>query len=104
MGELRSGSCFRCGGEIAASEYGRSEVCVSCRADTKCCRNCEFYDASVSRECREPSAEPPHAKDRANFCELFRPARPKADGDGASGKPSSDQGRSAFDALFKKPD
>jgi len=94
----RSGTCFSCGNTLNQSDYGRSQSCSTCDSDTKCCKNCEFYDAMISRECREPQADPPQHKDRSNFCELFRPGSPKP----TKSSGNKNNAKSAFDALFKK--
>jgi hypothetical protein len=60
------------------------------------------YDTSAHNRCREPQAEWVTDRERANFCDYFKPntqvaaARPK----GASGP--LDEARSAFENLFKK--
>ena len=38
---------------------------------------CVDYDTSVAKSCREPIAEEVKEKDRANFCDYFKP-RPDA--------------------------
>ena len=98
-----SGSCWKCGAEISASEYGRSDSCSRCRNDTRCCRNCQLYDRTVHNECREPAAERVLDKDRSNFCEFFKPGRPKREGSspGLAPQPSGDA-RAAFDKLFRE--
>ena len=34
---------------------------------------CEFFDPNVPNQCREDDADDVHEKERANFCEWFRP-------------------------------
>lgn len=55
----------------------RGDLCPACNADLHACRLCEFFDAGASRGCREPVADPPTDKERANFCGYFKP-RPGA--------------------------
>ncbi len=38
---------------------------------------CVDYDTRVAKHCREPTAEEVREKDRANFCDFFKP-RPGA--------------------------
>ncbi len=67
--------CFQCLKSIslATTEIGRREECPSCHSDMHVCKNCEFYDVKVYNECRESQAEVCREKDRANFCDFFRP-------------------------------
>lgn len=67
--------CFQCQKmiQLATTEVGRREECSSCRADVHVCKNCEFYDPKVYNECRETQADVCREKDRANFCDFFRP-------------------------------
>lgn len=97
MTEL-SGTCWKCGRGLSGSEYARSESCSGCDSDTRCCRNCLFYDPKLNNECRESRADPVVEKGRATFCEFFKPGSPKP----GSPSPSKEPGRTAFDALFKK--
>lgn len=67
--------CFHCLKVIslAATDVGRREECSHCRSDVHVCKNCEFYDAQVYNECRETQADVCREKERANFCDFFRP-------------------------------
>jgi len=98
-----SGSCWKCGKVLSGGDYARSESCSGCDSDTRVCRNCGFYDPSVNNQCQEPQADSILHKDRANFCEFFRPASPKPAG-GAGGRSQSlkSDTKDAFEALFKK--
>jgi len=75
---------------------GRRDLCDGCGAELRCCLQCELHDPASGR-CREPMAEVPREKDRANFCEHFTPGSPRT-----TGPDSAEAARSAFDALFKK--
>ena len=37
------------------------------------CKNCAFYDTSAYNECHEIQAERVVDKERANFCDYFKP-------------------------------
>ncbi len=37
------------------------------------CRMCVFFDPQVARQCREDDAEEVKEKERANFCDYFKP-------------------------------
>ncbi len=64
-----------------------------------CCLNCHAYDESMRYGCREPQAEPPADKERANACELF--VFKKGDRAPKEEDPRA-KALSALDALFKK--
>lgn len=75
----------------------RVEECRSCRAELHVCRMCEFYDVSVAKHCREPIADEVKDKERANFCDYFRPT-PTAYRPGDES--AADRARAELDALF----
>lgn len=91
--------CWKCGAALAALTLPlrRLEECPACRAELHACRMCVDYDTRVAKHCREPTAEEVRAKDRANFCDHFRP-RPQAftPPDTAA----IDRARSELDKLF----
>lgn len=75
----------------------RSDVCPHCRADMRCCKNCQYYDPGAHNQCRETISEYVPDKERGNFCGMFTAfsgERPKpVDVDSAKAK---------LEALFKK--
>lgn len=80
----------------------RSSLCAKCGRELRICLNCVFYLPGAHWDCRETVAEQVTDKERANFCEYFRPA--ESGGvipDSASSK--EDDARSEFDKLFGKP-
>ena len=92
--------CWKCGASLAALTLPlrRLEECPSCRAELHVCRMCLDYDTSVAKHCREPTAEEVREKDRANFCDFFKP-RP-----GAYTAPNTVevvQARTELEKLFK---
>jgi predicted RNA-binding Zn-ribbon protein involved in translation (DUF1610 family) len=90
--------CQSCSVKIEQKFVGRADECPSCGAELHACLNCRFYDEQMSRSCREPLAEPPREKNRANFCDYF-------DFDAAGPRHKDDAGeaaKAAFDALFSK--
>jgi len=100
----RSGNCYSCGRPLNAEDYPRGSFCPGCRAETRCCRNCEFYSPSQNNRCREPQAERVLDKEASNFCEFFRPRAGGPD-QPQSRRPSpasGDSAKAAFDALFKR--
>lgn len=71
--------CWKCGVELKnlLLPFSRYEECSTCKADLHSCLSCRHYDPSVSDGCREDRAEFVLDKDKANFCDYFRP-NPKA--------------------------
>lgn len=91
--------CWKCGASLAALSLPlrRLDECRACRAELHVCRMCVEYDTSVAKHCREPTAEEVREKDRANFCDHFKP-RP-----GAWTAPNTaevDASRAALESLF----
>ncbi len=65
--------CWKCGEVIETDAVFRSDTCLKCGEDVKVCMSCRHYDASVSNQCRETSAEYVHVKTRANYCTYYEP-------------------------------
>ena len=90
--------CHHCAKEVQISDrVGRGDTCPFCNADAHCCQNCSFYDTAAYNECREPSADVVKEKERANYCDFFRPRS-------GSGKIDDKAAalKAAAEALFKK--
>ncbi len=91
--------CARCGREVEVASVSRRDTCPGCGADLRACVQCAFYCPGAYNDCREPQAERVLDKERANFCDYFRPAS------GAGAARAEDvkaQVRARLDALFKK--
>ena len=91
--------CWKCGASLAelTLPLRRLEECKQCSAELHVCKLCEWYSVAVAKQCREPIAEEVKDKERANFCDYFKPrpgAYVKADVTAAT------QAKSALDALF----
>ena len=105
--------CWKCGKPIELSgTVSRSDVCPSCGADVRSCKNCRFYEPGAHYDCRETVDELVKDKERANFCGWFMIAPQDAVSAGGTsiGGASSDSAASstaasdAFRALFgEKP-
>lgn len=96
-----SASCFKCGKELSfGSNVGFKESCPGCDSDVHCCRNCKFYNLSAYNNCAEPQADRVVDKEKANFCDYFRPSGTK--GVGGFGVDSVTKAKSSLDDLFKK--
>jgi membrane protein involved in colicin uptake len=98
--------------------WSRRAECPSCQAELHVCRLCQFYDARVEGKCREERAEQVRDRERANFCDYFKPrpgayraadaaktqaAKAKVDalfGGAEAPAPSPDAARGALDTLF----
>lgn len=90
-------NCFVCGAVLPEKIY-RNTLCESCGAETKVCLNCEFYDESAHWQCHETIPEAVREKDRANFCDYFRPAKTARSRGPASEK--QERARTDFSKLF----
>lgn len=91
--------CWKCGGSLAdlSLPLRRLEECRQCHAELHVCKMCEWYSISVAKQCREPVAEEVKDKERANFCDYFKPrdnAYSPADTDVAA------KARAELEALF----
>ena len=93
--------CWKCGASLAALSLPlrRLDECPKCRAELHVCRMCVDYDTRVAKHCREPTAEEVREKDRANFCDHFKP-RPGAYQ--ARDASAADRARAELEKLFGK--
>jgi hypothetical protein len=90
-------NCYKCSAELNSdTDFGRQESCTKCGFSTHCCRNCIFFDLSKYNECAESNADRVVDKEKANFCDYFKPGNQK----GAINKAQS--AKEAAEALFKK--
>src|SRR5437868_7318489 len=91
--------CWKCG--VSLGDYTlplrRLEECRKCGAELHVCKLCEFYSIFVAKHCREPIAEEVKDKERANFCDYFKP---RPDAYSAAGKTEATKAKSELDALF----
>ena len=71
--------CWKCGNRLkdVILPLSRYEECSVCKADQHVCMMCREYDPSIADACREERAEFVLDKDKANFCDYFKP-RPNA--------------------------
>jgi len=67
--------CWKCGASLAqlSLPLRRQDECKRCGAELHVCKLCEWYSTSVAKHCREPIAEEVKDKERANFCDYFKP-------------------------------
>lgn len=68
--------CFRCGASLEelSLPLSRQDQCPQCSRYLHVCRLCEFYDATIVKQCREDDAEEVMDKEKPNFCDWFKPA------------------------------
>lgn len=91
--------CWKCGASLAdlTLPLRRLEECRKCGAELHVCKMCEWYSIAVAKHCREPIAEEVKDKERANFCDYFKP-RPGAWSD--AGTAAATKAQSELDVLF----
>lgn len=91
--------CHHCKKDVSLidNKVGFREDCSHCGADLHICLNCSFYDKSAYNECHEPSADRVVDKEKANFCEFFKP------GDSAATSVNpADAVKRKLEELFRK--
>jgi hypothetical protein len=91
------GKCWNCSETLSHLDYGRGDSCLKCGRDTRVCKGCIFYDKASNNECREPQADRVVDKEKANFCDYFKP-----NAGGGNLAPARDTMKAAAEALFKK--
>ncbi len=92
--------CYRCGASLAALSLplSRQDECPECSNYLHVCKMCVFFDATVTRQCREDGAEEVIEKDRLNFCDWYKPSDSAFD---SGRKSQDDQTRDELEKLFK---
>lgn len=88
-------SCVSCGAPYDMPVY-RGTLCPSCGKELKTCRNCMHYMPGFANDCREPVSEPVPDKDRANFCDWFKPSLAAFSGK----RDEKEELRKSFNRLF----
>ncbi len=93
--------CWRCGASLAhlSLPLRRLDECKACRAELHVCKLCVEYDVRYAKHCKEPTAEEVRDKERANFCDHFRP-KPGAYVEKDSTELA--KSKSALEDLFRK--
>lgn len=83
-------NCYRCGASLAelSLPLSRMDECPSCTVYLHVCRMCVFFDPSVPKQCREDDADEVKVQDkeRANFCDYFKPNASAYDGSFSAGE------------------
>ncbi len=93
--------CWKCGTslEMVLLPFRRLEVCPECDAELHVCKMCNYYDPHVVEACIEDSAEEVRNKERANFCDYFKPTPNAYQSRDSAATQSS---RAKLDALFSE--
>lgn len=91
--------CWKCGASLADLTLPllRLEECRQCHAELHVCKLCEWYSTAVAKHCREPIAEEVKDKERANFCDYFKP---REDAYAAKSSDAAANAQAELDALF----
>ena len=91
--------CWKCGRSIGDLPLPLSRLagCKACHAELHVCKLCEFYDPHIADQCREPVADFVKDKERANFCDYFKP-RPDAYTQRENSRTQTS--KAALDAIF----
>ena len=92
-------ACYRCGAALSALSLplSRRDQCPECVADLHVCKMCLYFDRKVPRQCREDGAEDVSEKERANFCDWFKPSEEAFD---PNRKSEADAAKEALASLF----
>jgi hypothetical protein len=91
--------CWKCGNSLAdlSLPLRRLDECKKCAAELHVCKLCEFYSLAVAKHCRETIAEEVKDKERANFCDYFKP---RPDAYSTVEVSAATKAKSDLDALF----
>ncbi|HEY5759444.1 MAG TPA: hypothetical protein VIU34_26665 [Steroidobacter sp.] len=97
--------CWKCGTSLEdlTLPLRRLEECRQCHAELHVCKLCEWYSLAVAKHCRETVAEEVKDKERANFCDYFKP---RDDAYSTKSTDAASKAQSELDSLFgsKKAD
>ena len=68
-------SCYRCGHSLKTLPLplGRRDECPNCIAELHVCLMCQMHDPREPNECTEEDALEVMDKERANFCDYYKP-------------------------------
>lgn len=91
--------CWKCGASLEALSLPlqRLDECKQCGAELHVCKLCEWYSTSVAKHCREPIAEEVKDKERANFCDYFKP---RENAYSNAGQSAAEKAKAELEALF----
>lgn len=90
--------CWKCQTSLEQIAYSRAESCPQCDSQVRVCKNCQCYDPRAYNACREPQSERVVDKEKATFCDFFKPGQLQKVDKVASVRQDA---RRAAEALFK---
>ncbi len=90
--------CWKCGKKINVEEIFRTTECPLCHADLHCCKECKYYAPGNHYDCKETVDDNVTDKEKANFCDYFRPTDKTSNGKSTSDAAAA--AKDAFNALF----
>ena len=95
--------CWNCGKPTGITgRVMRSDSCVDCLADLRCCRGCRHFDPTRNKQCRERIDSTVTNKDKNNMCDFYQKREATKIGGGIMNKQDSITDRKkGFDDLFK---
>ena len=91
--------CWKCGTSLAdlSLPLRRQDECRQCHAELHVCKLCEWYSLAVAKHCRETVAEEVKDKERANFCDYFKP---REDAYSTKSTDAASRAQAELDSLF----
>jgi len=95
--------CWSCGKPTGITgRVMRSDSCVECLADLRCCRGCRHFDPTRRFQCRENIEHNVVNKGKTNHCDFFQHRDAMKVAGGRSSQ-QSDKGtqKKKFDDLFE---
>ena len=100
--EVKNLNCWHCGNSLDSvpQPIGRREECPQCASSLHVCHMCQFFKPAGGGTCNEPMADDLRDREKANFCDYFRPKS----GLSASADPEAQQSRARLDQLFGSDD
>jgi hypothetical protein len=91
--------CWKCGASLEelSLPLTRLDECRQCHAELHVCKLCEWYSTAVAKHCRETIAEEVKDKERANFCDYYKP---KQDAYSAVSLDAASKAKADLEAMF----
>ena len=95
--------CWNCGKPTGITgRVMRSDNCVECDANLRCCRGCRHFDPTRNRQCKDPIESYVADKEKNNLCDFFQKRDATKIGGGVSHQVDSKEAhKKGFDDLFK---
>ncbi|HIJ83939.1 MAG TPA: hypothetical protein HPQ00_07015 [Magnetococcales bacterium] len=90
--------CWKCQVNLETNPFSRTDSCPKCGLALRVCKNCLHYDPRAYNACREPQSERVVDKEKATFCDFFKPGQLQKINKVANER---NDARKAAEALFK---